>query len=1095
MKDIGGLEKRIQNLELYTSLSIAELATLNKNDRTVRDQVGLSRPKNGVFVDSFSDKGGAQITAPDFNAAIDIVGRQLRGSYNIASTKIFSNNSTANFNVEVDGPLLMLASSNTTFIAQNKASKTLNINPFNIVNYIGSVKLDPASDVWKSTTRLEAQNIDLSGGDAARDAWSSIQSTSWGAWNTQWTTTSEQTSTSSQSVSNLSGSKFYTGATGEAAAAQYLATGKASSVGGGGKLAVKGDVSTTTTTTTKDSSTLNASRSGILSQIVPQQLTQTMGDRLIDLSIVNYMRENTILVIGEKFKPFTTLHAFFDNVKVDNKIAKVNRFEFVNNNLQYQTTLSNAETVTFYDVGTNQVMGTGGIILTSTNNGYVVNMNPSSYGSWSQATSGIRVVGNVTGTSNLLSKWYHNTGVALAGAASTITLAYSAGGATGTTDYAGQTIYIVNGTGKGQSAIISTYNPATRVATITGTWTVNPDSTSVYTIGLLETDAAGACAGVFRIPADTFRTGEKLVRLIDNEFGNIENSRTNGDASFYSQGMVDTKQETSITVFTPTVQRSSVTEGFSASTSSVKTASAVDVQKNVVVGYYDPLAQTFLINPNQYGQGVVIDSVRVCFKSKDATVPVSLQLRPVVNGFPSSATVYPFAEKTLTPDKVNVCTIPNMEDSTKYTEFKFDVPILLLPGEHSFVLVSNSNGYEAFVAEIGATDLRTSVKISEQPYTGSLFLSQNGSTWTPDQTTDLMFTIQKRVFTTGVGYGFFEADTSQYSSNTVFDVAQLMTTDAVVANTAVQYDFVSEMVTGGQHQLTTIIPNEDYTCDAGYGRRILSKSTGNTTFQLRTTLSSSNPDISPMIDISRLDLLTIENKINNLPLQNSGFVIENGGDGYLGNTTVTITNQAIGGGSGASAVGVVVGGVLTRIELTNPGSGYITSPTIATNSSAGTTATVLYNGEDKASGGNGVIRYITKKIQLASGFDAGDLRVYMDAYRPPGSGILVWYKLLSASDPSAFENNNWNLMTQTADQLNYFATDKSDSAELVFAPGTYNSGTPDNKITYTSASNTTHNDFTLFAIKVVMYGTNTVDVPSIANFRVVALPASTINAG
>jgi len=1075
MKDIGGLEKRIQNLELYTSLSIAELTTLNKNDRTVRDQVGLSRPKNGVFVDSFADKGGAQITAPDFNAAIDIVSKELRGSYNIASTRIFSNNSTANFNVEVDGPLLMLASSNTTFIAQNKASKTMNINPFNIVNYFGSVKLDPPSDVWKSTTRLEAQNIDLSGGDAARDAWSSIQSTSWGAWNTQWSTTSETdvSTTSSQ------------GAT-------YNTKERSGSRTRGQQLLQKADITTTTTSTTTTTDTLNANRTGILSQIVPQQLTKTMGDRLIDLSIVNYMRENTILVVAEKFKPFTSLHAFFDNVKVDDKIAKVNRFQFANNNLQYQTTLSKAETVTFFDVGTNQVIGSGGIVLTSNNNGYIVNLSPTaSYGSWSQATSGIRVVGNVTGTSNLLSKWYHNTGIALAGAASTITLAFSAGGATDTADYAGQTIYIVNGTGKNQSAIISSYNPATRVATITGTWSVNPDATSVYTIGLLETDEAGACAGVFRIPADTFRTGEKLVRLIDNEFGNIENSRTNGDASFYSQGMVDTRQETSITVFTPTVQRSSVTESFSASKSSVKSSSETSTQ-NVVVGYYDPLAQTFLINPNQYSQGVVIDSVRVCFKSKDSTIPVSLQLRPVVNGYPSSSTVYPFAEKTLTPDKVNVTTIPDMNDPNKYTEFKFDVPILLLPGEHSFVLVSNSNGYEAFVAEIGATDLRTSVKISEQPYTGSLFLSQNGSTWTADQNTDLMFTIQKRVFTTGVGYGFFESDLSEYSANTVFDVMQLMTTDATVANTAVQYDFVSEMETGGQHPLLNIVPNEDYTCDDGYGRRILSKTTGNTTFQLRTTLSSSNPDISPMIDINRLNLLTIENKINNLPLQNSGFVIVNGGAGYLGNATISITNQEYGGGSGAAAIGIVEGGVLTKIQLTNAGSGYITSPTIATNASAGTTATVLYNGEDRASGGNSVIRYITKKIQLASGFDAGDLRVYMDGYRPPGSGILVWYKLLSASDPSAFENNNWNLMTQTSDMLNFFSTDKNDYAELTFAPGEYNSGTPDNRLSYTSSSNTTHNDFAIFAVKVVMFGTNTVDVPKFANFRVVALPASTV---
>ena len=107
------------------------------------------------------------------------------------------------------------------------------------------------------------------------------------------------------------------------AADNFVATGKATSSGGGSKIAVKGDVVTTKTTATRESQSLNASRTGILSQIVPQQLTQTMGDRLIDLSIVNYMRENTILVIGEKFKPFTSLHAFFDNVKVDDKIKQL----------------------------------------------------------------------------------------------------------------------------------------------------------------------------------------------------------------------------------------------------------------------------------------------------------------------------------------------------------------------------------------------------------------------------------------------------------------------------------------------------------------------------------------------------------------------------------------------------------------------------------------------------------------------------------------------------------------------------------------------------------------------------------------------------
>jgi hypothetical protein len=1077
MKDIGGLEKRIINLELYTSLSMAELQTLSKSDRTVRDQVGLSRPKNGVFVDSFSDKGVAAITAPDFNASIDVISRLCRGSYNIASTKIFSNNSIGNYNVEVNGPLLMLSSSNTTFVSQNKSSTTLNINPFNVVNYLGTVKLDPPSDVWTSVNRLEAQNIDLSGGEAARDAWSSIQSTTWGAWNTQWTSSSrDEVVGKSSEVLNRVNTKEKSGG------------------GKGQALVTRGDVATTTTTQTTTSQSLSANRSGTLAQIIPQSLTQSFGDRMLDLSIVTYMRESAILVVAEKFKPYTTLHAFFDNVNIDNKIAKVNRFTFANNGLGYQTTMSNAETVTFYNATTNEVMGTGGVVLTSNNNAYVVNMNPrSAYLTWSTATAGIKVVGSITGLSYTTTEWYHSTGVALAGTTNTITLAYSAGGASGTADYSGQKIYIVNGTGKGQSATISTsgYNPSTRVVTIDGTWSVTPDTTSVYTIGLLETDQAGACAGVFRIPADTFRTGEKLLRLIDDEFGNIENSRTNGDASFFAQGIIETKQETSVTVFTPTVQRSTVTESFSASTTSVKTSSSVDVQKNVVVGYYDPLAQTFLINPNQYPQGVVIDSIRVCFKTKDITTPVSLQLRPVINGYPSSSTVYPFAEKTLTPDKVKVSTIPDITDPNKYTEFKFDVPILLLPGEHSFVLVSNSNGYEAFVAEIGATDLKTSVKISEQPYTGSLFLSQNGSTWTPDQTRDLMFTIQKRVFTTGAGVALFETDMSQKTANTVYDVMQVMTTDAIVANTSINYDFISEMNSGGQHTLLNVIPNIDYPMDDGYGRRILSTSTGNTTFQLRATMASSNPDISPMIDLNRLNLLTIENFINNMPVTNTGFVISSPGSAYtvVGGVGTPVSLTITGGsGSGAAAYANVTGaGVVDRIVVTNGGTGYITSPTIGISGSA----VITYNGEDKAVGGNSNIRYITKKVQLATGFDAGDLRVYMDAYKPVDSNILVFYKLMSHSDPSEIEDNSWNLMTQVND-LAYSATTTTDWTELTFAPGVYGSGNAENKISYQSASGGFYKDFTTFAVKVVMYGSSTVDVPKFANLRVIALPASTI---
>jgi hypothetical protein len=544
MKDVGLLDKRITNLELYTSLNIAEIAALNKSDITIRDQVGRSRPKNGVFVDSFVDRAAALITAPDFNAAIDILTQTCRGSYNIAATKIIQNGDNAiyNQNVELNGPLMMLGSTETTFVSQNKASKTMNINPFNVVNYFGTVRLDPNSDIWKSEDRIEAQNIDLSGGDAARDAWSSIESTRWNAWQTDWQSVTLDSQVleglaplSTRAVANDPNLQGRVGAT-------------------GGARAVIGDVTSTVAVSETREQTISAQRTGVTSRIVPQQLTKSLGDRMTDLTVVHFMREKNILVVGTKFKPFTSLNAFFDNVKVNKYLGRINRIEFDQSDLQFQTAISNAEAITIYKASSatsfnssDTVIGSGGICLTSAKNGFIVSMSPvASFGSWDQCTNGIWVRGNITGKTYHASNWYHTTGRVLSATASTVVLNYHAGGAQaegsgGTNDYVGQTLYIIAGTGKEQQATITAYDSTTRTITIQGTWNIIPDSTSTYSIGLVETTEEGATAAVFICPADTFRTGEKLFRLIDDEFGNIENSRTNGDCMFYASGITETR--------------------------------------------------------------------------------------------------------------------------------------------------------------------------------------------------------------------------------------------------------------------------------------------------------------------------------------------------------------------------------------------------------------------------------------------------------------------------------------------------------------------------------------------------------------------------
>ena len=1073
MKDIGALEKRIQNLEYYTSLSLLEQSTVNKQDLTTLDSTGLPRYKNGVMVDSFYDKTVANFNARDFSASIDIVNNLARNTYNLTSAKIFSNNSVLDTGVEYNGPLLTLSGTNQTFLTQNLASKSVNINPFNVINYIGSVKLDPASDVWTSNTRVEAQNIDLTGGDAARDAWSSIQSTSWGAWQTTWTGVDQQ------------------------------AIGTAKTVTTENRLSKKQlQISSTTTQDFLVTTTSNETRSGILSQIVPQQLTKSLGDRVVDVTIVQFMRDISILVVGTGFKPSTTLYTFFDNVNVDKYVYRANKIKFANNNLGYQTTISDAETVAFYDVATNVLMGSGTVVLSANNNAFFTNIVPrSAYGSWAAATSGIRVVGSTTGKSHVTANVEHYSGTAISGTGSTIVLGYNAGGSSNTSDYVGQTIRIIGGTGSGTSAVISSYDPTTRTITITGTWATTPDSTSTYSIGTLTTSIEGAVAGVFAAPTDTFRTGEKLFRLIDSSTGTVESSTTNGDVSFFSQGLIETKQQTSVSVFVPNVVRSDVTENRTSTSSGIQNIQTASSSK---IKHVDPLAESFLINSDQYPQGIMLSSVRVCFKSKDVSAPVRLQIRPVVNGYPSSSVVYPYADVSLTPDRVNTCTIPNIEDSTKYTEFKFDVPVYIMPGEHSIVLLSNSIGYETFVAEKDQTNLASSAKISKQAYTGSFFESQNGSTWTAEQNIDLMFSLQKKVYTNNYGYAYFETDMSKVTSNVVFDLMQVMSTDVILSNTSIDYNFISQQDgTGTTHGFLPFIPNNDYKMVDGFGRRVLSTTTGNTTFILRTSLQSSNPDISPMIDITRFNLLAIENKINNLGLSNSDIVIANVGQGMQdGIYSLSINLSSTGAGTSATASANVVGGKLNRVWITNPGTGYTTSPTINLFSSMATSApsyagaicvgassngaSILINGEDKKEGGNGKVRYFTRRVQLAPGFTAGDLRVYLLAYKPALSNIYVYGKYLSPGDSEPFEDKYWNLLAQI-NASNFVSADESDYRELVFAPGT--AGVVSNQITYTNAAGTqTFTDFAIFAIKVVMTGDSTVDVPKMKDLRIIALP-------
>ena len=278
----------------------------------------------------------------------------------------------------------------------------------------------------------------------------------------------------------------------------------------------------------------------------------------------------------------------------------------------------------------------------------------------------------------------------------------------------------------------------------------------------------------------------------------------------------------------------------------------------------------------------------------------------------------------------------------------------------------------------------------------------------------------------------------------------------------------------------------------------MNPTTGNTTFKVLATLTTTDTAISPYIDAARFNLLTVENSINNLPLSNDQIVIANTGSGMVnGIYSIALSNTI---GSGAIISANVVGGSISRVWVQDGGSVYVDSPSInlfatSATSAGGYTgamcvgtnangASIIINGETSKSGGPAKARYIMRTVTLADGFDSGDIRVYVTAYKPAGSEIYVYIKPQSVSDVTKFSDVNYQLLTQITNG-NFVSTQANDFRELVFAPGT--NGVANNSILYTSET-TSFTNYKTFAIKIVMSGTDTVDVPLLKDLRVIALP-------
>ena len=280
MRDIGRLEKRIQNVEYYTQLSLLEA---DAQSLQIQDANGFDRFKNGFVVDNFTGHNIGDVGNNDYKLAIDRVRGEARPMFsedNVEleeidddlTTLVAADRTAANY--QLTGDVLTLPYTETNVIEQPYATKTENLNPFLVFDWIGNVELDPPLDEWKETLRAPDIVVNLNGtfdnlalarGLDNTNISSIPLGTEWNEWQDQW---SGNPRTQSFQRGNFR-----------------------------------------VTNTNVD---VVQTRRGVRSEIIPQTVSQTLGDRVVSVNFVPFIRSRTISFTAQGMRPNTRVFPYFD---------------------------------------------------------------------------------------------------------------------------------------------------------------------------------------------------------------------------------------------------------------------------------------------------------------------------------------------------------------------------------------------------------------------------------------------------------------------------------------------------------------------------------------------------------------------------------------------------------------------------------------------------------------------------------------------------------------------------------------------------------------------------------------------------------------
>ena len=146
MRDIGAIDKRLQQVEYYTTLSLLEKKA--RSETVLYQDSALQKEKYGIIVDQFDGFNIADNKNQDLLCQLSF--NELK-PYKITK-EIPLRLSSATGAYKINEKTFSISFTETPVISQTTATKAVSVQPYLFGQFIGSVKMTPDSDYWMSAT-------------------------------------------------------------------------------------------------------------------------------------------------------------------------------------------------------------------------------------------------------------------------------------------------------------------------------------------------------------------------------------------------------------------------------------------------------------------------------------------------------------------------------------------------------------------------------------------------------------------------------------------------------------------------------------------------------------------------------------------------------------------------------------------------------------------------------------------------------------------------------------------------------------------------------------------------------------------------------